>query len=102
MPIASHGRRLLPRLDLDLDLPVRLGHHLARDRVVLDVRVAVNEALPLLAKLRLRHLDLAGAFLEAFKFLCHCRSLPVPPESFTYICCAAQTRQRDPGMVVTS
>lgn len=77
MPIASHGMLLL-----SFQFAIYLGNHFASDVLVLDVRVAVNETLPLLAKLRRGHLDGQSPFYEHFKLFRHDLSrLSFPHES---------------------
>src|SRR5262249_1909735 len=54
-----------------LDLLVSFRDHLARDSLVLNMSVAVSEALPLLPNLSGRHRDRAGAVDQFFYVLRH-------------------------------
>jgi hypothetical protein len=53
------------------NLPVSFGNHLPRNAVILDMRVAVREALTLRGNLIGRHFNLASALDQFLQFFCH-------------------------------
>jgi hypothetical protein len=56
---------------LAVDARVEIGHHFARDALILDVGVSVREATPLFPELGWGHLDLTSALNEFLQFFCH-------------------------------
>lgn len=60
---------------LRVELCVQVRDHLTRDAVILDMRIAVSKATPLLAELFGGHLDFSCSFNEFLQVFCHSTSL---------------------------